>query len=120
MLETAWETTQFYRGELFTMIDFLLVSSYSNAEEEDRILKFFESTLQLIVAWLKALPDLIPDYISSIEKPIEYYTNKRVALVYAWPEMFFTLSRLFGSDLRTMGFFRLKFPDRVAIDYSMS
>ena len=103
---------------MFTWVDFLLVSSYSDAAEEERILKFFESTLKLIVAWLKALPDLVPDYILSIEKPTEFYTNKRVALVYAWPEMFFTLARLFEADLRTSGFFRLLFSDREPIDFA--
>ena len=99
------------------MVDFLLTSSYSTAGEEERVLQFFETTLRLIVEWLKCIPELLPDYLEGLEKPTEYYTNKRIALVTAWPEMLFTLARLFGADLRTQGFFRLKFPDREPINF---
>ena len=93
-----------------------MVEDFSTSEEEENALKFFEKTLELIVKYLQKLPELIQPYLDGREKADLYYTDVNVALAESWPEILFTLARLFGGDLRTSAFFALPITDRQTVD----
>jgi hypothetical protein len=69
-------------------------------------LQYFLKVLELIFAWLQKFPELIDSYNEGIKKPDLVFTDPKVALAFAWPELLMTLSRLFeSSDKRTRRFF---------------
>jgi hypothetical protein len=109
LFDSAWEVTQFYRGELFTFVDCLLVEKIPDVESEAIVLQFFVKTLELIVAWLKAFPGLLESFEAGVENYEKYLTDPKVALAYCQAELIFTLKRLFGDDQRTAVFFANNF-----------
>ena len=102
----ALETTQLLRGRLFTLVDCLLVNNYKSKREAERALRFMMRTIELIVDWMKASRENFPKYYEGKENPDLYLTDDKVAAAMAWPELLFTLKRLFGEDLRTSKFFK--------------
>lgn len=109
-MDTAWEITQFYRGELFTFVDQLLTFQYSSPSDSEIAADFFLKCLELLAAYIKLLPDLLEDYVRGIKEPELFYTDTRVALAACWPEMSLTLGRLFAGDERCVKFFASQDP----------
>lgn len=97
--KSAFEITQFLRGELFLLIDCLLVYEYKGINELDQSIVFFTKTLDFITNWLKSSE--IHFQILNSSKSEGFMTDPQVALAAAWPELLFTLKRLFGLDQRT-------------------
>jgi len=56
----AFETTQYFRGQLYIYVDFLLQGGIQTSENADAINDFIYNVLRLIVTWIKKLPRLIP------------------------------------------------------------
>jgi hypothetical protein len=108
MLGTAWEITQFYRGEVFTMVDCLLTFKKPNKAGLALIASFCDVVLMLIAAWLKKFRELIRVYDQAVADPELYYTNPEAALVLCWPEMMLTLKRIMNKDVRCFQFFTFK------------
>jgi hypothetical protein len=98
---SAFGITQFLRGELFTLVDCLLVYDYKQSLDLEVAIDFFTKVIEYIVIWIKMSKDLFPCYYDSISNPDLFLTNPKAALASAWPELIFTLKRLFGFDLRT-------------------
>lgn len=55
----AFETTQYFRGQLFIYVDMLLGSGDYDDEQVDAINDFLYTVLRLIVTWLKKVPKLM-------------------------------------------------------------
>jgi hypothetical protein len=98
-------TTQFLRGQIFTLVDNLLVYPYKK-NEHMKVVPFFCTVLEYIVEWLKKAAELFPIYYDSLTNPDIFLTDDKVALAVAWPELLITLRRIFGLDPRTCKFHR--------------
>lgn len=104
VLESAYETTQFLRGELFTLVDCLLTASLSQSDVQT-VLLFFSKVIDLIIAWMRQ-PDLIRGFQAGTANPDLFLTDQRVAVAMAYPELLHTLERLACGDDRTSRFFK--------------
>jgi ubiquitin carboxyl-terminal hydrolase 9/24 len=94
----AFEITQFLRGHVFTLVDCLLVNK---AREVELSYRLFTAVIDFTVSWLKRADSLLPVFYASSDL---YLTDSTVALACVWPELIFTLARLFGRDRRTSYF----------------
>ncbi|OMJ74578.1 hypothetical protein SteCoe_26477 [Stentor coeruleus] len=99
--KTAFKITQFIRGKLFTLVDCLLVYDYKTQSDLKASISFFTKVLDFIVTWLKNFKEHFAYYNEYLTNPESFLTNPQVALSCAWPELLFTLKRLFALDLRT-------------------
>jgi hypothetical protein len=106
-MDTAWEITQWYRGTLFVLVDRVMVVPYQSKEEETAAAEFLLAVIDLLVEWVKQLPALSEAMRKGIDQPELFYTDTDVALAQCWPEMLFTLTRLFGGDERCNKFFKI-------------
>lgn len=95
--ESAFGVTQFLRGELFTLIDCLLVNDYKSISDLEFSIKFFMKTLEFIVIWMK----LHHQHFTVLHEGENFLISPKAALAAAWPELMMTLKRLFGQDPRT-------------------
>ena len=116
VLDTAYETTQFLRGDLFNLIDCLLTATYASSDLPT-VLSFFTKVLDLVQAWMQ-LPDLVKSYLAGAANADLFQTDQRVAVAMAYPEVLYTMERLAGGDDRTSRFF--KSYDFVPKDYDPS
>jgi ubiquitin carboxyl-terminal hydrolase 9/24 len=100
------ETTQFLRGHVFTLVDCLLVSNIKVKRELELAYRLFTAVIDFAVEWLKKADTLFPHYYAACSNLELYMTNSDAALACIWPELIFTLVRLFGKDERTSTFHR--------------
>jgi hypothetical protein len=56
----AFETTQYFRGQLYIYVDFLLGSNNYDNDQLDAVNDFLYAILRLIVTWLKKVLHLMP------------------------------------------------------------
>mmetsp|Transcript_19956 Transcript_19956/g.36937 ORF Transcript_19956/g.36937 Transcript_19956/m.36937 type:complete len:2099 (-) Transcript_19956:32-6328(-) len=101
---TPHEVTQFLRGEVFTLVDVLLVTNTSKKVDLDVFYELFLTVITYIVHWLERAADLFPRYYEARRRDNLYLQDSDVACACAWPELLMTLSRLFGLDPRTSQF----------------
>ena len=106
MFERAWDITQFYRGELFTIVDCVLGMMSIKQEQQREGLQLFSAVLALLAAWLNKFPGMVQHYKRGVDDPELYLIDRDVALVSCWPEIFMTLGRLFRLDTRCEKFFK--------------
>lgn len=99
--KTPFKITQFVRGKLFTLVDCLLVNEYKNQPDLEASISFFTKVLEFIVTWLKNFKEHFVYYNEYLNNPDSFLINPQVSLSCAWPELLFTLKRLFALDLRT-------------------
>lgn len=99
----AQSLTQFLRGELFNLVDCIMTWSFSSKTEFTRSIKFFEGVIEFIVNWLQFSVPFLKKFNAA--SPQAFLTDSEVAVVAAWPEMNYILSRLFGDDPRCNVFF---------------
>lgn len=104
--EDAYCTTQFIRGHVFTLIDCLLVNTFKNKAEMHKSVEFFGTVIEFIVEWMKKAKELLPKYYEALTNSELFKSDNDTALACAWPELLFTLKRLFGLDERTCKFFK--------------
>lgn len=95
--DTAFGVTQFLRGELFTLVDCLLVYEYKSMPDLDVTIRFFMKVLEFIVEWMK----LHDQHFTALHEGESFLSSPKAALAAAWPELLMTLKRLFCQDVRT-------------------
>jgi ubiquitin C-terminal hydrolase len=102
---SAHSATQFLRGELFIFVDCVMTYTYAPDKlDYPRAVKFLANVIEFIVKWLQySVPRLRR---LSTAGPTAYLTDGEVAVISAWPEVNFTLSRLFADDTRCSLFFK--------------
>ena len=99
--ESPFMVTQLLRGHLFTFVECLLTYNYTEYEDLETAVQFFTKVLDFIVMWMKECKSNFHLYYDSLSDPDLFLNNCQAAKVCAWPELLFTLKRLFGLDLRT-------------------
>lgn len=97
----AFDLTQFIRGRLFTLVDCLLVTEYMDLENLKDVVSFLQDVLDFIKDWIRDSQMCIKDYYENLNNDDGVFDNWNYAYYAAWPEVIFTLKRLFGLDLRT-------------------
>ena len=106
VLGDAFETTQFYRGHLFVLVENLLSCNYTGRDEAlPEVVEFFGETMKLIIDWLKMGKELFPEYYRGANNWELSMTDNQVALAMSWPELLDLLNRLFALEPRVTGFF---------------
>ena len=103
---TAYDVTQWFRGHLFTLVDNLLGLDYESESQVQLVLPFFEKTLAFGVKWLQEMPSKYMGIYQNLTTPEAYLTDKDCAYAEIWPELFRTVERLFGSEVRLLPFFK--------------
>lgn len=103
--ESAPEVTHFLRGRLFTLVDNVMTFGYTTKQDFVRSTKFLTSVIEFTINWLQLITPLLSKLNSAT--PTAFMIDSEIALVSAWPEMNFTLSRLFSDDLRCSAYFRI-------------
>ena len=98
---TSFHLTQLLRGHLFTLVDCLLVWEYKQSSDLEASVRFLMNVLNFLVNWMKTLQNSFQFYYETLSNPDLFLTNSSAALVCSFPELLFTLRRLFGLDLRT-------------------
>lgn len=88
---TAFETTQYLRGELFVYVDFLLSHTYPDLHVLPEIDAFIKSVLRIIVLWLVKLPTLQKTFEELEVLPLLFLVDPLAALVKSYPEIMETL-----------------------------
>ena len=102
----AYNTTQFYRGELYIFMENLILWDFSECQEVlERIVAFFTNVMRLIVKLLEAYPGLFLSYSKGIENPELYLSDNAVALANTWPEVMETLNKMLAMEPRCQRFF---------------
>jgi ubiquitin carboxyl-terminal hydrolase 9/24 len=104
--KSPYETTQFYRGELFIFIENLIDLDYKNyLHVLDRIVSFFTSVIILISKLLQEYTSLFSYYYKGLEDPELFTKDNLVALASTWPEVLDTLNKLLCMEPRCRKFF---------------
>ena len=67
----AWEVTQYFRGELFIMTDFLFGANENEYTDEalDEVIDFFKCVLRCIVIYLRRLEDWEREFNEMVSDP---------------------------------------------------
>jgi ubiquitin carboxyl-terminal hydrolase 9/24 len=104
----AIETTQFLRGSVFTLVDCLLVKGSKLKAEIELSYRLFIAVIDFFVSWLNRAAEHFPCYYAACNNLELYMTDNHAALACVWPELMFTLVRLFGKDDRTSLFHRMQ------------
>mmetsp|Transcript_26181 Transcript_26181/g.46675 ORF Transcript_26181/g.46675 Transcript_26181/m.46675 type:complete len:2194 (-) Transcript_26181:2-6583(-) len=99
----AQSISQFLRGELFILVDCVMTWTYTSKTEYIRSIKFLDNVTDFIVNWLQFCVPHLRKFNSAT--PQTFLTVPDVAVVAAWPEVNFILSRLFGDDPRCNAFY---------------
>jgi hypothetical protein len=97
--KTAFEITQFLRGELFTSVDCLLVHDYKNSQELDKTIQFLTQVIKFVVEWIRNSDKHFKILAESTSDA--FLNNVQVAFAASWKELIFTLKRIFALDNRT-------------------
>lgn len=109
--QSAYDLTQWFRGHFFTLVDNLLGTDYDFEEEQKiAVFSFFEKALQFGVKWIQEMPGKYTAMYQNITNPEAYFGDMDCAYAEIWPELFLTLERLFGCNVRLMNFLRTSLP----------
>lgn len=103
-VESAYEATQFLRGELFVLVDCLLTRSFQSSDLHI-VLEFLASVIDLALCYLK-LPEMHIHLSTGQTTPELYLTDSSVAVALAYPDLMTTLERVMGGEERTSRFFK--------------
>ena len=101
---SAYEATQFLRGELFVLVDCLLTRSFQPAEVHT-VLQFLASVIDLVLCYLQ-LPEVYTHLSAGQATPELYLTDTNVAVALAYSDLITTLERVMGGEERTSRFFK--------------
>jgi len=101
----APEITQFLRGRLFIFVDNIMTFNYTLKQDFIRSVKFLVHVIEFLINWLQRLPPLLRKL--NFAPATAFLTDTEIALASAWPELNFTLSRLFGDDARCAAFLKV-------------
>lgn len=98
---TAYDVSQFFRGRLFTLIDNLLGVSIPSPNLSS-VIHLLETVLRFALQWTAELPTRYHSLYQAVGNGDLYLSEKEVALAEIWPELFCSVERILGSDLRLM------------------
>ena len=111
----AYDITQFYRGHLFIYVDNLLATAIP-AEDLEEVLGFLNAVQDFALDWIQTLPQRFAAVYQGLASPEAFLTDKDVAYAFIWPELFFTLNRLFGCDQRLQELLSAQVPESVQLE----
>jgi len=111
----AYEITQFYRGHLFMYVDNLLATAISE-ENLEEVLAFLNAVQDFALNWIQTLPTRFSAIYQGLASPEAFLTDKDVAYAFIWPELFYTLERLFGCEQRLQELLSAQIPDSVQLE----
>ena len=97
---TAYDISQFFRGRLFTLIDNLLSTSLPSPSAP--VIHLLETALRFALQWVAELPTHYNGLYQALGNGDLYLSDKEVALAEIWPELFCSIERILGSDLRLL------------------
>ena len=93
--KTAFEVTQFLRGNLYIFLDLVLAADHKE-EDLEKIYEFLHEVIKLIVLWLKLLSDkFLKSFIETQSNPKLYLIDKNCALASCGFELMDILKWLF-------------------------
>ena len=85
---SAKEITQFFRGYLYTIIDFILEdSSDEKLQCTEKIVTLFRKLIILIAKYYKSLANLIPSMAEGYKYKNLFLIDTKVALALSWYEV---------------------------------
>ena len=116
-LTTAFNITQYLRGNLHIFLDLLMTSNHKS-DDLPKIYEFLHLIIKLIVLWLQIFPTtLLKPFIESQANSKLYLVDRNIALSLCGYELVDMLKWLFCMCPRTGLFFKVLFMYRLAIRY---
>lgn len=103
---SAWQTTQYLRGDLYIHQDFLMHSSPPE-EHRDEVLEFHYLMLDFVNCWLQKAPKLLHLQAHIRACPELYMADSNAAILAAYSEIKDILANLLGSCARNLKYFIL-------------
>lgn len=103
---SAYECTQFIRGELFFYVDSLLtLHTQTTREDLPAILDFIEVVFQMIIRWYQLIPSYASSWKEAIATPNLFNVDLSAAISLCCYEVSNIFGKLFGICKRVKNFF---------------
>jgi len=104
--DSAFECTQFIRGELYYYVDSLLtLQDRTNKEDLPAILNFMDLYFQLMLKWYELIPSYITAWREAITTPNLFNVDLSAAISLCCYEISSINGKLFGLEKRSKNFF---------------
>lgn len=103
----ALESTQFYRGEIFSILDHLMGKTYDANDQEsiELTVKFIKKVLELIVTYIKLVPDMLQQFEEyKIEQEL-YLVDENISIACCNTEFSEMLKTIFCCNPRSLRFY---------------
>lgn len=101
------ETTQFFRGDVFYALDEVMGRTYEPNEADyfENSIKFVKKILELIVHYLKLVPDMLKAFNEEKVSSDLYLVDENIAIIKCLPEFTETLKTIFCQNARCLRFY---------------
>lgn len=82
------ESTQFYRGLIFTTLDHLLGKTYESNESEqlEITINFTKKVLELVATYFKLIPNLLEKFSEAKREPDLFLIDENIAIALCYQE----------------------------------
>lgn len=103
----AVDTTQFYRGDVFFALDNIFQRTYEPNEAElfEVGIEFVKKVLELIVTYLKLVPDMLVAFNEERQEPDLYIVDENIAVTKCLPEFTEILKTIFCLNPRCLRYY---------------
>lgn len=103
----AIESTQFYRGEIFTTLDHLMGKSYEGTDSElfEVAVQFIKKIIELVTAYFKLVPDMVATFNEIKQEYDLYLVDENAAIASCYPEFIDMLKNVFCLNARLLRFY---------------
>ncbi len=102
---SAYECTQFIRGELYFYVDSLLTLQNQTTQEDlPAILNFMESVFKLMIKWYQLIPSYVPAWREAVVTPNLFNVDLSAAISLCCYEISQIFGKLFGICKRSKNF----------------
>jgi hypothetical protein len=111
----AYETTQYFRGHLYILVDFLMGFEYQFEDDVDKVISFLNLVIKLIIKWIQILPTLSKQVTyHSLHKCDEakvhnnlFFVDENHAILACGPEFMDILAKIFCKCHRCLYFYQV-------------
>lgn len=103
----AIETTQFYRGHIFSLLDHLMGKTYDGTGTEtfEIAIKFIKKTIELIIAYIKRVPSMLQNFEDFKIEPDLYLIDEDISIAVCNSEFSEMLKTIFCMNARCLRFY---------------
>jgi hypothetical protein len=103
----ALDTTQFYRGTVFTALDHLMGKTYEQNEADlfDVAIDFIKKSIELVTTYFRLVPDMLTQFAEAKRYHDLYLVDENIAVALCYREFTDMLRTIFCGNARTLKFY---------------